>query len=96
MAATGIVSQNFTTPQKLTAGKYCVAWRPSDTISQILGFYKLRSQIRLGGDITSMSTIKNRMETGTISYSPTMPATITFPSSLFVEALYCEAFQIKF
>ena len=96
MAATGVVSQNFTTPQELTPGKYCVAWRPSDTISQILGFYKLRSQIRLGGDTTSMGGIKNKMETGTISYSPTMPATITFPAANFVLALYCEAFQIKF
>jgi len=96
MAATGVVSQDFTTPQALTAGKYCVAWRPSDTISQILGFYKLRSRNNLSGNFTSMTTIKNKMETGTISYSATMPATITFPAANFVESLYCETFQIKF
>jgi hypothetical protein len=96
MAATGLVSQNFTTPQALTAGKYCIAWRPSDTISQILGFYKLRSRNNLTGDFASMTTIKNRMETGIITYSAIMPATITFPSALFTLVLYCEVFQIKF
>jgi hypothetical protein len=96
MAVVGVVSQDFSTPQELTAGKYCIAWRLSDTMSQILGFYKLRSRNNLSGDFSSMNTMKNRMETGVISYSATMPDAITFPPALFALVLYCEAFQIKF
>tara|TARA_R110000787_G_scaffold145436_4_gene259266 strand:- start:6 stop:596 length:591 start_codon:yes stop_codon:yes gene_type:complete len=96
MDATGVVSQDFTTPQALTAGKYCVGFRPSGTSMTIMGFYKLRSTNNFSGSFTSMTGFKNTMITNTISYSATLPATVTFPSANFVEYLYSATFQIKF
>jgi hypothetical protein len=96
ITATGVVSQDFTTPQTLTAGKYCVAFRDSNSSGQLTGFFKNRSQNNFGGNFTSMTGFYNTMETNTISYSPTMPAQITFPAVNFLENNYHEAFQIKF
>lgn len=96
ISATGVISQDFTVAQSLTAGKYCVAFKDSTSTGQILGFYKNRSQNNFGGNFTSMTGFYNTMQTGTISYSPTMPATITFSSANFLENAYHEVFQIKF
>ena len=96
MDATGVVSQDFTTPQALTAGKYCVGFRPSGTSMQIMGFYKYRSTVNFSGSFTSMTGFKNTMVTNTISYSATLPATVTFPPANFAENVYSAVFQIKF
>ena len=96
ITASGVVSQDFTTPQTLDAGKYCVAFRDNNSTGQLTGFFKNRSQNNFGGNFTSMSLFYNTMITNTLAYSPTLPAQINFPSANFLENNYHEAFQIKF
>ena len=96
IAATGVVSQDFTSPQLLEAGLYCVAFRDSNSTGQIAGLFKHRSTNKFGGVYTDMTSSFNLMQSNIISYSPTMPTQITFPSANFVENNYHELFQIKF
>lgn len=96
IAATGVISQNYTTPQALSPGLYCVAFRDSNSTGQLTGLFKHRSTNKFSGDFTDMTGFYNLMESATISYSPTMPAQITFPSANFIENNYHEFFQIKF
>ena len=96
ITAIGVVSQNYTTPQSLSPGLYCVAFRDSNSTGQLTGLFKHRSINKFSGNFTDMTGFYNTMESATISYSPTMPDQITFPAANFKEYNYHEFFQIKF
>ena len=95
IAVAGTINQNFTSPQPLEAGLYCVGFRDSNSTGQVTGLFKHRSTNKFGADLTSMTSFYNLMQTDLISYSPTMPLQITFPSANFLENNYHEFFQIK-
>ena len=96
IAASGIINQNFTTPQNLKPALYCVAFRDNNSTGKILGLFKNRSKNKFSGNFTSMSAFYNMMRTNVISYSPTLPNQIVLPSSNFQELNYHEFFQITF
>jgi hypothetical protein len=96
IAVTGIINENFTSPQPLEAGLYCVGFRDSNSTGQVTGLFKHRSTNKFSGNFSNMTNFYNIMQTSTISYSPTMPAQITFPAANFLENNYHELFQIKF
>ena len=96
LSVTGYVTQNFTTAAALTPGKYCIAWRSSTTAGQLWGINKDRASLRISGDVTNSINYYNMMRTNSITYSPTMPTTIAFPSAnLFAEA-NVPSFLLKF
>ncbi len=96
ISATGIINQNFTSPQNLKPALYCIAFRDNNSTGKVLGLFKNRSKNKFSGNFSSMSAFYNIMRTNTLSYSPTLPAQITLPSNNFQELNYHEFFQIIF
>ena len=96
ITVTGVISQNYTAPQPLSPGLYCVAFRDSNSSGQLTGLFKHRSNNKFSGNFTDMTGFYNIMESATTSYTPTMPNQITFPAANFLENNYHELFQIQF
>ena len=96
ITTTGLIIQTFSTPQPLDAGFYCVAFRDSNSTGNLTGVFKNRSQNKYLGAPTGLDGFYNTIRTVTTSYSPTMPAQITFPVSEMQENNYHELFQIQF
>jgi len=94
LAATGVITSNYSTPQSLTSGKYAICF-VGGVPAMIQGFYKLRSTNNFSGKGTSMSGFYNVM-TSVGNIGSTMPTQITFDPADFLENLYHEAFQINF
>jgi hypothetical protein len=90
-----VVTSDFPTPQPLTPGKYCIAWRGNTTLPRIKGFYKLRSTVNFSGNNTNMTGFYNTM-VFTTPYNAALPVSIVFDPADFLEQLYHEAFQINF
>jgi len=90
-----VVTGNFSKPQPLTPGKYCIAWRGNSGLPRIKGFYKLRSTVNFSGNNTNMVGFYNTM-LFTTPYSTALPASIVFDPADYLEQLYHEAFQINF
>jgi hypothetical protein len=96
MVATGMIVQSFTTPQALTPGKYCVAWRCNLSGAMIRAFYKKASSLNFSGSDVSSTNWMNIMITDAIAYNATMPTALTFPPANFLNSTYHENIQIKF
>jgi len=96
MVATGMIVQSFTTPQALTPGKYCVAWRCNLSGASIRAFYKKSSTLNFSGSDVSSTNWMNIMVTNAIAYNATMPTALTFPPANFLNSTTHENIQIKF
>ena len=94
----GVNEVTFPSPWlKVSAGKYCIAWRASSPGAQLQALYKFRSTNRFTGQVLpfpSMLAFKNIMASN-VPYNPTMPNQIFFDPYQYREDQFHENFQIR-